>query len=94
MKWSDFESVLEQFPKDRHVWHYVKGVLQPLVLTLKNRILVDPVLQEKHEEAVERYVNAMENEREAKNRVKGFVTLTKKFTSKWRAVESKGELFS
>ena len=87
MSWSAFESALDEFPKDRHVWHYVKGVLQPLVLSLKSRILVDLIQHEKHEEAVERYINALDHVKTDVNKTKGFISLKKKFTGKWRAVE-------
>ena len=86
MSWSGFEDSLEGFPKDRHVWHYVKGVLQPLVLSLKDRIIVDQLLQEKHEEAVERFIASMDSGKNIK-RTQGFVQLTKKHTKPWKVIE-------
>ena len=87
MSWSHFESALEGYPKDRHVWHYVKGVLQPLVLSLKDKIFVDPSQQEKHEEAVERFVANMDAGKSFRNKTKGYVQLKRRDTKKWRSIE-------
>ena len=80
LKWSTFEVLLQRYPKDWHVWLYVKGMLHPLVKALKNRLGTDKQQQEKHEEAVQRYTKRMQMKKS-----KGFVQLKKKDTSKWRA---------
>ena len=68
VQWKKFESAIEDYPKDRHVWHYVKGILKPLVLTLKERVGLDLCQQEKHERAVEDFVKNMDVDEMHKNK--------------------------
>ena len=82
MKWSNFESLLHNYPNDRHVWHYAKGMLHPLVISLENRLNADLEQQEKHEEAVQRYMDNLDLKKK-----EGFVRLSKKNTSKWGVIE-------
>ena len=88
MSWSNFERLQDEFPKDRHVWHYVKGVLQPLVLSMKDRMPVDLAQQERHEEAVERFIDALEPIiRADNNKRRGYIPLKKKYTRTWKVIE-------
>ena len=86
MKWKDLEAALEGFSKDRHVWYYVKGVLRPLVLKLKERLTLDYAKQIKHEEAVQRFIETLDKQL-VSQQSKGFVFLKKKQTDKWKAIE-------
>ena len=86
MNWNDFEKTLEGHAKDRHVWHYVKGLLQPLVVSLKSRIEVNRDQQEKHEEAVQRFIHGLEKQMTS-TRKKGFIMLRRKHTRTWKIME-------